>query len=398
VQKEIWSYDTVTKQYFYHRFYKFQPDLNMQNKAVQNEVLYKVPKYWMEKGLWGFRMDAVPFVIEVPQHKGSGFPMQFQLLNNLNKYMQSFRKGSIVLGEANVEPKQNKDFFGEKGNRMNMMFNFWVNQRIFLALASGDVTQLESALQQTQHIPLSAQWGQFLRNHDEVDLGRLTEKERQQVFDKMGPDENMQLYHRGIRRRLAPMLGNDREIKMAYSLLFSLPSTPVIRYGEEIGMGDDLSASERNSVRTPMQWDSSFNAGFTTATVPIQRIVDTGNYKFQKVNVAVEQADSNSLLRFIQRTVQLHKSCPEIAFGSWQMLHTGSPHVLAIQYSWQGNTLIALHNFSEEKQTITLNIDNPFEDLYSHRHFAPADKELKIPLDGYGFVWLKGSENGKTAL
>ena len=304
VQKEIWSYDTVAKQYFYHRFYKFQPDLNMQNKAVQQEVLYKVPRYWMEKGLWGFRMDAVPFAIEVPQHKGSGFSMQYELLNNLNKYMHTLRDGSIILGEANVEPKQNKDFYGEHGDRMNMMFNFFVNQRIFLALSTGEVKELESALQQTQNIPLSSQWGQFLRNHDEVDLGRLSDKERQKVFDKMGHDNDMQLYHRGIRRRLAPMLSNQQEIKMAYSFLFTLPSTPVIRYGEEIGMGDDLSASERNSVRTPMQWDSTRNAGFTTAAVPVQRIIDTGNYKYQKVNVTAEQQDSTSLLSFIQQTVK----------------------------------------------------------------------------------------------
>lgn len=389
VQKEIWSYDTVAKEYFYHRFYKFQPDLNMQNKAVQQEVLYKIPRYWMEKGLWGFRMDAVPFAIEIPQHTGSGFPMQFGLLNNLNKYMHRLRDGSIILGEANVEPKQNKDFFGEGGDRMNMMFNFFVNQRIFLALATGEVTELENALQQTQTIPLSSQWGQFLRNHDEVDLGRLTDKERQAVFDKMGPDDNMQLYHRGIRRRLAPMLGNMQEIKMAYSFLFSLPSTPVIRYGEEIGMGDDLSASERNSVRTPMQWDSTHNAGFTTATVPIQRIIDTGNYKYQAVNVAAEQQDSTSLLRFIQHTIQLYKSCPEIGYGSWRMLQTGSPHVLAIAYQWKGKTLIAVHNFSNTKQTASLTNNAAMQDLYSQHVFPPENGKLTIPLDEYGFVWLR---------
>jgi maltose alpha-D-glucosyltransferase/alpha-amylase len=389
VQKEIWSYDTVAKQYFYHRFYKFQPDLNMQNKAVQQEVLYKVPRYWMEKGLWGFRMDAVPFAIEVPQHKGGGFPMQFELLNNLNKYMHTLRDGSIILGEANVEPKQNKDFYGEHGDRMNMMFNFFVNQRIFLALATSEVKELESALQQTQNIPLSSRWGQFLRNHDEVDLGRLTDEERQKVFDKMGPEHDMLLYHRGIRRRLAPMLNNIQELKMAYSLLFTLPSTPVIRYGEEIGMGDDLSASERNSIRTPMQWDSTKNAGFTTAAVPIQRIIDTGNYKYQLVNVAAEQQDSTSLLRFIQHTIQLYKSCPEISFGSWQMLQTGSPHVLAIQYSWQGKTLIAVHNFSSYKQKITICNKETLQDLYSHHLFTSVDEKVSIPLNGYEFVWLR---------
>jgi maltose alpha-D-glucosyltransferase/alpha-amylase len=199
----------------------------------------------------------------------------------------------------------------------------------------------------------------------------------------------MQLYHRGIRRRLAPMLGNMQELMMAYSLLFTLPSTPVIRYGEEIGMGDDFSASERNSVRTPMQWDTTHNAGFSTAAVPIQRIIDTGNYKYQVVNVAAEQEDSTSLLRFIQHTTQLYKSCPEIGYGSWQMLHTGSPHVLAIQYYWQGKTLIAIHNFSNEKQTITIPIKEALQDLYSHRIYSPAGGELSIPMDGYGFVWLR---------
>ncbi len=389
VQNEIWSYDTMAKQYYYHRFYNFQPDLNMQNKAVQQEVLYKVVKYWMDKGMAGFRMDAVPFVIEVPQTKGDNFPLQFQLLDNLRTYIQSLRKDAIILGEANVDPKQNKDYFGAQGDRITMMFNFFVNQHLFYALATGDVKPLESALQRTQDIPAAAQWGQFLRNHDEIDLGRLSKKDRQRVFDKMGPDKGMQLYNRGIRRRLAPMLNNEQEIKMAYSLLFSLPNTPVVRYGEEIGMGDNLSLSERNSIRTPMQWDSTKDAGFSTAALTVTPLVDTGNYNYKKVNVTSEQRDSASLLSFIQRIIALHKSRPEISYGSWRLLEVNNAHVLAIQYNWQGRMLLVLHNFSAAPESITLLQKNSLQDLLTQTAYTPANGKTAIFLAGYGFVWLQ---------
>ena len=389
VQKEIWSYDTIAKEYYYHRFYKFQPDLNMQNSEVQKEVK-KVIKFWINKGMSGFRMDAVPFVIEVPQTKGDDFPLQFEMINDLRNYMQSLRPDAVILGEANVDPKLNKKYYGENGERINMMFNFWVNQHLFYSLATGDTKPLQQALEDTRNIPQQSQWGQFLRNHDEIDLGRLSKKERQQVYDRMGPDKNMQLYNRGIRRRLAPMLNNPAMEKMAYSILFTLPSTPVVRYGEEIGMGDNLALNERESVRTPMQWDSSLNAGFSTAAVTVSRIIDTGNYTYKKVNVKAEQNDTTTLLPFIKHIIQLRKMAPQISYGNWNLIDTKSNGILGIRYQWHDKTFIALHNMSDEAKTINIHENFDFQTLFSSDNRSQTFiSDSDITLKGYGFVWLQ---------
>ncbi len=388
VQNEIWSYDSIAKEYYYHRFYKFQPDLNMQNPAVQAEVK-KIIKFWIDKGMSGFRMDAVPFVIEVPQTKGDKFPLQFNMINDMRNYIQSLRKDAVILGEANVDPKQNKDYYGDKGERINMMFNFWVNQHLFYSLTSGKIKSVADALNDTKEIPNQSQWGQFLRNHDEIDLGRLSKSEREEVYKRMGPEKNMQLYDRGIRRRLAPMLNNLAMEKMAYSLLLSLPNTPVIRYGEEIGMGDDLSQSERESVRTPMQWDSSLDAGFSTATVTIHPVIDTGLFTYKKVNVAAEDRDSNSLLSFIKHAIEVHKNVPQISFGKWAVVDMKNDHVLCIRYQWQGKTVFALHNFSDGKQVVNLHEKAVLNPLLSSSAMSNMAGDKDIALDGYGFVWFR---------
>lgn len=388
VQKEIWSYDTIAKEYYYHRFYKFQPDLNMQNLAVQAEVR-KIIKFWIDKGMSGFRMDAVPFVIEVPQTKGDDFPLQFELINNMRNYMQSIRKDAVILGEANVEPKLNQKYYGDKGERINMMFNFWVNQHLFYSLTTGEVKPLQQALEDTKNIPQQSQWGQFLRNHDEIDLGRLSKKEREEVYGRMGPDKSMQLYDRGIRRRFAPMIDNLAMDKMAYSVLFTMPCTPVVRYGEEIGMGDNLALNERESVRTPMQWDSSKDAGFSTAAVTVLPVIDTGKYTYKLVNVAAEQKDSNSLLSFIKQIIQLHESLPPISYGNWSLINTYSAHVLGIRYEWEGKVVMALHNFSGEKQTVNLHDNHTMQTVLSSFGLGSIDGNKDITLPSYGLLWLE---------
>ncbi len=389
VQKEIWSYDSIAKEYYYHRFYKFQPDLNMQNKDVQAEVK-KIIKFWLDKGIAGFRMDAVPFTIEIPQIKGDDFPLQFELINDMRNYIESIRKDAIILGEANVEPKLNEKYYGQNGERINMMFNFWVNQHLFYALTTGEVKPLQKALEETKNIPQQSQWGQFLRNHDEIDLGRLSKKERGEVYKRMGPEESMQLYNRGIRRRLAPMLNNLAMEKMAYSLLFTMPCTPVVRYGEEIGMGDNLALNERESVRTPMQWDSSKNAGFSTAAVTISRVIDTGNYTYKKVNVAAEHEDKKALLPFIKEIIQLHKNLPQISYGNWNLVDTKSNSVLGIRYEWQGKTIIVLHNLSDKEQTINLHENHTLQTLLSSANNTDnVEGNKDIKLAGYGFLWLQ---------
>jgi maltose alpha-D-glucosyltransferase / alpha-amylase len=263
VQKSTWTHDEVAKAYYFHRFYDFQPDLNTSNPEVQAEIL-KIMGFWLQLGVSGFRMDAVPFVIA---EKGPGVRKpqeQYEMLRGFSQFLNWRQGDAIILAEANVLPDTDMEYFGKAGERLQMMFNFEVNQHLFLALAEGDSRPLVKSMRVTKRRPTTAQWGQFLRNHDELDLGRLKTPERKSVFAAFGPEPDMQLYGRGIRRRLAPMLQGDRQrLELAYSLMMTLPGTPVIRYGDEIGMGDDLRLLERNCARTPMQWSTEPNAGFT---------------------------------------------------------------------------------------------------------------------------------------
>ncbi len=387
VQKEIWTYDNTAKEYYYHRFYKFQPDLNTENPAVPAEM-EKVMKFWIERGLSGFRLDAVPFYIEKVETKGEKFDHDFALLHRMRSYLNKLKKDAVILGEANVTPDENKDFFGEKGEGLHMMFNFFVNQHLFYALATGDTKPLEDAMHQTAKIPGSSQWGQFLRNHDEVDLGRLSKKDREKVYEKMGPAKSMQLYDRGIRRRLAPMLGNNRkQLELAYSFLFSLQSTPVMRYGDEIGMGDDLKLQERLAVRTPMQWTATRNAGFTTGTQPVRPVVNDAVFGYPKVNVATQQTDSRSLLNWTRQMIRLRKQHPEIAFGKWKLIQTKSKHVIGIYYDWNGKRLLTLHNFSDAPSEASLPEEITAKKLSDAFSSESVPTQETVPLPAFGYKW-----------
>ena len=236
-----------------------------------------------------------------------------------------------------------------------MMFNFEVNQHLFFALASSDSRPLIKAIKDTKPRPATAQWGHFLRNHDELDLGRLNKKQRETVFAAFGPGEDMQLYQRGIRRRLAPMLqGDRRRLELAYSLMMTLPGTPVIRYGDEIGMGDDLRLPERNCARTAMQWSTEPNAGFTKSDKPVLPVIGDGPYSFQHVNVAAQRRDPNSLLNWMERIIRMRKEVPEIGWGDFSFLPSGTPHVLATRYAWRNNSVLCVHNLSSEPQEVHL--------------------------------------------
>ncbi|WP_234734564.1 alpha-amylase family protein [Tellurirhabdus bombi] len=395
VQKAVWTYDSVASEYYYHRFYEFQPDLNAQNPEVQQEFR-KIIKHWLDKGIAGFRLDAVPFLIEVahsdfdpdhPQH-------QYDMISLLRQYIQWHKKDAIMLGEANVDPKEQEPYFGKDGQGIQTMFNFFANQYLFYGLASGEVEPLVKALNDTKQIPFNAQWAFFLRNHDEIDLDRLSDQERAKAYAKFGPDTNMQLYNRGIRRRLAPMLGDLRQIEMAYSLLFSLPGTPVIRYGEEIGMGDDLTLKERLSVRTPMQWSNQPNAGFSTTGNTVRPVITKGMYGYPQRNVAAQLSDSASLLNRIKQFSKLRKSCPEIGWGKWTVLNTNSTNLLAIRYDWEGRSLVMVHNFSSEPQqfqlTTGLKQATTLVSLFDQaKTNAEANGTNALQLPGYGYNWYR---------
>ena len=393
VQRSTWTRDPVAKEYYFHRFYEFQPDLDLHNPAVKEELM-RIMGFWLQLGVSGFRMDAVPFLIE---RKGNGVrpSRDYEILHEMRDFLQWRRRDAILLAEANVPPDQSMHYFGERGDRLQMMLNFWVNQRIFLALATGEVSELKRALQATYERPLGAQWGVFLRTHDELDLGRLTKVQRSRVFDAFAPARRMQLYNRGIRRRLAPMLNNDRRrIELANSLMFTLPGTPVIRYGDEIGMGDDLDLPERYAARTPMQWSPHPQGGFTTGTRPIRRVIDDPIYGFKSVNVADQRRDPNSLLNWTERVIRTRKECAEISWGDWKILERVPDNVLAMRYVWNDRTTIVLHNFAGEPRVVRLRVDGVQGKVLTNllaqeRCLADDAGRHTIELEAYGYRWLR---------
>jgi maltose alpha-D-glucosyltransferase / alpha-amylase len=398
VQKSTWSYDEIARAWYFHRFYDFQPDLNTSNPEVQAEIL-KIMGFWIQLGVSGFRMDAVPFVIA---SKGANIKKpteQYDMLRRFREFLQWRQGDCIILAEANVPPETDFEYFGADGDRMQMMFNFHVNQHLFYALASADIGPLAAALKKTKKRPATAQWGTFLRNHDELDLARLTKQQRQVVFDAFAPKKEMQLYDRGVRRRLATMLNGDRRrMELAYSLLFTLPGTPVIRYGDEIGMGDDLSLPERNCARTPMQWSNEPRGGFTKSDRPFLPVISGGPYGFEHVNAATQRRHPESLLNWTERIIRMRKEVPEIGWGNFQIVSSRDSAVLIIRYDWRNNSVLFVHNFDSKPREISFSVGLSGEDVESGRllnllseDHSRGDREgrHRLVIEGYGYRWYR---------
>lgn len=396
VQKSTWTRDKESGAYYFHRFYDFQPDLNTSNPEVQAEIL-KIMGFWIQLGVSGFRMDAVPFVIATKGATVTKPVEQYDMLRTFREFLQ-WRKGdAIILAEANVLPKTDMEYFGDDGDRMHMMFNFHVNQNLFYALASSDTRPLAKALKATKPRPASAQWGLFLRNHDELDLGRLTKLQREAVFKSFGPDKSMQLYDRGIRRRLAPMLGGDpRRIELAYSLMFTLPGTPVIRYGDELGMGDNLKLPERNCARTPMQWSTEPQGGFTEGGKPPLPVIHDGPYGYEHINAAKQRRDPGSMLNWTERIIRMRKEVPEIGWGDFQVITTKDPAVLIMRYDWRNNSALFVHNLDDKPREISFSVGLSGEtgrhliNLLAEDH-SRADQRGRhtLLLEPYAYRWYR---------
>jgi maltose alpha-D-glucosyltransferase/alpha-amylase len=396
VQKSTWTWDEAARQYYFHRFYEFQPDLNTANPEVQQEIL-KVMGFWLQLGVSGFRMDAVPFVIAEKGAKVTRPSENYEMLRDFSQFL-NYREGeAIILAEANVLPDTDMQYFGAAGERLQMMFNFEVNQHLFLALATSDCRGLKKAMQATKPRPATAQWGQFLRNHDELDLGRLEERERNAVFAAFGPKPKMQLYNRGIRRRLAPMLqGDRRRLELSYSLLMTLPGTPVIRYGDEIGMGDDLHLPERNCARTPMQWSTEPNAGFTTSDKPVMPVISSGPYSFEHVNVALQRRDPNSFLDWMERIIRMRKEVPEIGWGDFSFISARAHDILIMRYEWRNNAVVCMHNLSATPREVSFEVNYGQEEsctlvnLLSEDHSQPNSAgKHHVLMEPYGYRWFR---------
>jgi len=396
VQKSTWTYDDAARAYYFHRFYEFQPDLNTSHPEVQAEIL-KIMGFWIQLGVSGFRMDAVPFVIATKGPKVGKPKEQYDMLRAFREFLQWRQGDCIVLAEANVLPETDMEYFGDDGERMHMMFNFQVNQHLFYALASADTQPLIKAMKATKPRPATAQWGLFLRNHDELDLGRLTEKQRQKVFDSFGPDKSMQLYDRGIRRRLAPMLhGDRRRIELAYSLLFTLPGTPVIRYGDELGMGDDLTRKERDCARTPMQWSDEPHGGFTKHDKPICPVISEGPYGYEHVNAAIQRRYPDSLLNWTERIIRMRKEVPEVGWGDFEVIPVRNHAILIMSYDWRNNSVLFIHNFDPEPHEIAFATKAEGEhgdllvNLLGTEHSSAGDDgKHHLLIEGYGYRWYR---------
>jgi maltose alpha-D-glucosyltransferase/alpha-amylase len=403
VQKATWTHDPVAGEYYFHKFYDFQPDLNTMNPAVQEEIL-RIMGFWLQLGVSGFRMDAVPFLISEKGPDLTRPKQDFELLRQMRDFLQWRRRDAILLAEANVAPDQDANYFGPEGDRIEMMLNFAVNQRLFYALATGDLRPLVKALEETRDHPPTAQWCNFLRSHDELDLGHLTDAQRQRVFEAFAPTPDMQLYQRGIRRRLAPMLDNDRaRLELAFSLLFTLPGTPMLQYGDEIGLGDDLSLPERECARTPMQWGPQRHGGFTPAARPVRPVIDDPVYGYQAVNVEAQRRDPHSLLNWMERKIRMRRECPEIGWGQWRILPADdAPGVLAMRYDHAGRTLLTLHNFTRKPAVVRLGAKeagNPLlvDLLDVHDSRADANGRHTIELPPHGYRWLRAGGIDLTA-
>jgi len=399
VQKSTWSFDREAKAWYFHRFYDFQPDLNTSHPEVQSEIL-KIMGFWIQLGVSGFRMDAVPFIISTKGPEVKKPKEQYDMLRDFREFLQWRQGDCIVLAEANVLPETDMEYFGADGDRMHMMFNFQVNQNLFFALAAADARPLVKAMEATKPRPATAQWGLFLRNHDELDLGRLTEKQRQQVFAAFGPDEDMQLYHRGIRRRLAPMFdGDQRRLELAYSLLFTLPGTPVIRYGDELGMGDDLCLPERNCARTPMQWSNEPHGGFTKSDKPHLPVISGGPYGYEHVNAAIQRRHPDSMLNWTERIMRMRKEVPEVGWGDFAVIDVGDPAVLVMRYDWRNNSVLFVHNLDAKPREIAFSVGLENEhaehgkllvNLLAEDHSRADDKgQHRMVIEAYGYRWYR---------
>ncbi len=393
-----WTWDETAGQYFWHRFYSHQPDLNYDNPAVRAEMI-DVMKFWIDLGIDGFRADAVPYLFEREDTNCENLPETHAFLKEIRRFIDQHYPGRILLAEANQWPEDVRAYFGE-GDEFHMAFHFPIMPRIFAALRRGDHTPLKWILDYTPSIPDNCQWCIFLRNHDELTLEMVTEEERQWMWQEFAPEPRMRL-NLGIRRRLAPLLDNDRrKIELVNSLLFTLPGSPIIYYGDEIGMGDNIWLPDRNGVRTPMQWSNGPNAGFSSAEsdkLPIP-IVENAEYGPNRVNVAFQRADPDSLLNTIRRMIALRKQHRAFGNGAFSWMDCESSAVAAYARSSSEEQLLIAHNLSQSTQTVTLTVSDCESaapvDLLAGERLPPVRRgQLALTLRPYQYRWLKLEES-----
>ena len=386
-----WSYDEEAGQYFWHRFYRTQPDLNWDNPAVKEEFK-NIARFWLSLGLAGFRADAVPYLIEREGTSCENLPETHEILKEFRAFMDEEFPGTILLGEANMWPWDLRPYFSD-GDEFQMCFLFPVMPRLFMAIKKGEVKDIIDIMERTPEIPEDCQWCTFLRNHDELTLEMVTEEERQWMWEQYAPDDRMRL-NLGIRRRLSPLLENDRrKLELMNVMLFSLPGSPILYYGDEIGMGDNIWLFDRNGVRTPMQWNTKKNAGFSSAEETYVPVIDDQDYGYQAVNVEDRMADESSLWHWSKHLIALRKAHPAFSRGSYVFLETENSSVLAILRECGDEVILVLGNFSDQEQVVRVHMPEywgceKLELFTGISHGFSGDEFHRSLLGPYEYQWL----------
>ena len=389
-----WAWDPVSKSYYWHRFFSHQPDLNYDNPAVREEM-WNVMKFWLELGVDGFRLDAVPYLIEREGTNSENLPETHEIIREIRRNVDEQYPGAMLLAEANQWPADLRPYFG-KGDEFHMAFHFPLMPRMFMGLRLEDRKPITEILQQTPEIPPSCQWCLFLRNHDELTLEMVTDIERDYMYDLYAKDKMARL-NLGIRRRLAPLLDNDRRrIELMNGMLMSLPGTPIIYYGDEIGMGDNIHLGDRNGVRTPMQWSGGWNGGFSGAdfealySPPILNPV----YGFQAVNVLSQRRSEHSLLSWMKNIIKTRRSSAVFGEGSIEFLHPANHRVLAYIRKLGKETILVVNNLSSAAQAVELDLrvykGHILIEMFGKNIFPRiGDLPYLLTMGPYQFYWFR---------
>lgn len=382
-----WTFDPVRGQYFWHRFFSHQPDLNYDNPEVQKAML-RVVQFWIDQGADGIRVDAPPYLFEREGTNCENLPETHAYLKRLRAFVDAYAPGTMLLSEANQWPEEVRAYFGD-GDEMHMNFHFPLMPRIFMALAKADRFSIDAIMARTPDLPASCQWATFLRCHDELTLEMVTPDEREFMWNFYAPQSRMRL-NLGIRRRLAPLLGNDlRRIKVAHSILLTFIGSPVLYYGDEIGMGDNIWLDDRNGVRTPMQWTAAANAGFSAAPADrlYEPLIDDDVYGYQRVNVAAQQADADSLFNWLKHALRIRQQHPAFSQGDLQLLPSANPALLMYWRLHAAERVLVINNLSGRDQPIELPANLAFIDLLSNTRLTQA-----TVLAPHQFQWLQPVE------
>jgi maltose alpha-D-glucosyltransferase / alpha-amylase len=383
----IWHYDEEAGEYYMHHFYKEQPDLNISNPEVRKEIR-KIMGFWLQLGVSGFRIDAAHIMVHENKDQ------VFEMLEEMGGLLGSRNHEAVLLGEANVKADELRDFFGNN-DRLQLLFNFYTNKNMFLSFAREEAEPLINAMEETHSV--NGEWVNFIRTHDELNLEMLTEEGRDEVFKAFAPDSDMRIFGHGIRRRLPPMLMGDRKkLELFYCIMFSLPGLPLINYGEEIAMGDDLRLKGRESLRTVMQWDDQQNAGFSDAPKKklVHPVIDFGDYDFRKINVSKQQKDPDSFLNWMERLISTRKHSPQLSYGDCVILRNNSVSVLGFYNLWKSDVVVLLHNISKKDCKVKLdNQEKKFgrmSEIFSNKKYKTVKNiNSEIELSAYGYRWFK---------